>query len=220
MGTLLVVVIGLAILSFVLADILGPGSSLFGGQDNSVGEIAGVTINLQEYQTAVDVMTEKFALRNGRRPSDAEQNNIREQAWEKLISDIAFSEQFNELGIQVTKDEEFDIVQGQNIHPDLVAAFTDPQTGTFDPSAISNFLVNLNQFPPQTQQAWYSLEEDIISGRRRVKYDNLLIKSSFATLEESKRAYQHQTEVAELRYLYVPYYAVADSAVTVSDSEL
>ena len=38
MGTVIVVAVGFAILSFVLADLLGPNSTLLGGQDNSVGE--------------------------------------------------------------------------------------------------------------------------------------------------------------------------------------
>ena len=220
MGTVIVVAVGVAILSFVLADVLGPGSTLFGGQDNSVGEIAGQTIQAPEYQNAVDIMTQKFTLRNGRRPSDVESNSIREQAWERLIADIAFSSEFQELGVEVTREEEVDMVQGKNVHPDLVAAFTDPSTGEFDQSSIVQFLSNLNSFPPETQAAWYSMEDDILAGRQRVKYDNLLVKSSYATLEESRRQYQDQTEVLELKYLYVPYYAVGDSAVSVSDSEL
>jgi peptidyl-prolyl cis-trans isomerase D len=74
--------------------------------------------------------------------------------------------------------------------------------------------------PVQNQALWYSMEEDIVTGRRRIKYENLLIKSSYSTLEESKRLYEEQTTVAEVKYLYVPYYAVSDSVVAVKDSEL
>ncbi len=220
MGTAIVVAVGFAIISFVLADLLGPSSALFGGRNNSVGEIAGQTIMAPEYQGTIEVLSDKFAMRNGRRPSDVESNTLREQAWEKLISDIAFTEQFRSLGIVVTDEEEVDMVQGKNIHPDLVAAFTNPETGEFDKISIVQFLSNLSNLPVQNQAMWYSMEEDIIAGRRRIKYDNLLVKSSYASLEESKRLYEEQTTVAELKYLYVPYYAVSDSMVTVTDSEL
>ena len=219
-GTLIVGAVGFAIISFVLADLLGPNSALFGGQDNSVGEIAGQTVMAPEYQNAIEVLSDKFALRNGRRPSDLESTTIREQAWEILISDIAFSEQFRELGIDVTEEEEIDMVQGKNIHPDLVAAFTNPETGEFDKTSIIQFLSNMSTLPVQNQAMWYSMEEDIITGRRRVKYDNLLVKTSYATLEESKRLYEEQSATAEVRYLYIPYYAVGDSAVSVTDREL
>jgi peptidyl-prolyl cis-trans isomerase D len=220
MGTVIVVAVGFAIISFVLADLLGPNSSLFGGQDNSVGEIAGQTVMVQEYQTAIDVLSDKFSLRNGRRPTDAENSGIREQAWEKLISDIAFNQEFRELGLVVTEEEEVDMVQGKNIHPDLISAFTNPETGEFDKTSIIQFLSNIGNMPVQNQAMWYSMEEDILTGRRRIKYDNLLVKSSYATLEESIRHYEEQTSVAEVKYLYVPYYAVGDSLVQVSDAEL
>ena len=219
-GTLIVGAVGFAIVSFVLADLLGPNSTLFGGQDNSVGEIAGQTVMAPEYQNAVEILSDKFAIRNGRRPSDMESTTIREQAWERLISDIAFSDEFRELGIEVTEEEEIDMVQGKNIHPDLVAAFTNPETGEFDKTSIIQFLSNMSSLPVQNQAMWYSMEEDIITGRRRVKYDNLLVKTSYSTLEEAKRLYEEQTAIAEVRYLYIPYYAVGDSAVSVTDQEL
>ncbi len=220
MGTAIVVVVGFAIVSFVLADLLGPNSALLGGQDNSVGEIAGQTIMAPEYRSAIEVLSNKFTLRNGRRPSDLENNSLREQAWEKLIADVAFTEQFRALGIVVTEEEEVDMVQGKNIHQDLVTAFANPETGEFDKTSIVQFLSNLSNMPVQNQALWYSMEEDIVTGRRRIKYENLLIKSSYSTLEESKRLYEEQTTVAEVKYLYVPYYAVSDSVVAVKDSEL
>ena len=220
MGTVIVGAVGFAIVSFVLADLLGPNSTLLGGQDQSVGEIAGQTVMAQEYQGAIDIMSDKFSIRNGRRPSDVENTTIREQAWEKLIADIAFSVQFRELGVEVTEEEEIDMVQGKNIHPDLVSAFTNPETGEFDKTSIVQFLSNLSNMPVQNQAMWYSMEEDILSSRRRIKYDNLLVKSSYATLEESKRLYEEQTAVAEVKYLYVPFYAVSDSLVSVTDGEL
>ena len=128
---------------------------------------AGQTVMAPEYQGAVDVMSDKFTLRNGRRPSDIENTSIREQAWEKLIADIAFAEQFRELGVEVTEEEEIDMVQGKNIHPDLVSAFTNPETGEFDKTSVVQFLSNLNNMPVQNQAMWYSMEEDIITGRRR-----------------------------------------------------
>ena len=85
---------------------------------------------------------------------------------------------------------------------------------------LFSFLSNLSTMPVQNQAMWYSMEEDIVTGRRRVKYDNLLVKSSYPTLEEAKRLYEEQTAVAEVRYLYVPYYAIGDSTVAVTDKEL
>src|SRR5690606_41603371 len=79
----------------------------------------------------------------GRNPSEAEMVSIRQQAWELLIVDIAFEEEYEKLGITVSDEEKIDMVQGNNIHPDLVRAFTNPETGEFNKKDILNFIQNL-----------------------------------------------------------------------------
>src|SRR5690606_19997342 len=47
-----------------------------------------------------------------------------------------------------------------------------------------------------------------------------LLKTTFVTAAEAEREYHLQTDVAEVKYLYVPYYAVSDSTVNVTDQAL
>ncbi len=47
-GVLIATVIGLALVSFILSDMLNSGSTLFGKSQNEVGEIAGETIAYTE----------------------------------------------------------------------------------------------------------------------------------------------------------------------------
>ena len=51
MGIGVIIFVGLAIAAFTLSDLLGNNSILM-GQDTNVGEIAGNTISLEEYQAA------------------------------------------------------------------------------------------------------------------------------------------------------------------------
>src|SRR5690606_9521614 len=123
-GKVLVIAVGLAIVSFILADLLGSNSVLFGGQGNAVGEIAGSQITYQDFQQRIEDMKNNYVLNTGRNPSEAEMASIRQQAWELMIVDIAFEDQYEELGLTVSDEEKIDMVQGNNIHPDLVQAFT------------------------------------------------------------------------------------------------
>lgn len=218
-GRVIVIAVALAIGSFILADLLGPNSSLF-GNDNSVGEISGETISIQDYQQRVEEMKYNYTLNTGRNPSEAEMNTIRQQAWEMLIVDIAFQKEFDELGITVTEDEAVDMVQGKNIHPDLVQAFTDPSTGEFDKTRIVSFLQNFSQLPPQNQQQWYNLENNLETSRLRIKYDNLFLQTNYVTTAEAQLEHKVENTTAEVNYLYVPYYSISDSAVSVTDQEL
>ena len=67
---------------------------------------------------------------------------------------------------------------------------------------------------------WEIFQRDLKPGRERIKYENLLIKSNYITTAEAEREYHIQTDVAETKYLFVPFYAVSDSAVSVTDDDL
>jgi peptidyl-prolyl cis-trans isomerase D len=201
-------------------DILGPNSAILGNNKTDVGEIAGETIERERYQAQIDQIKYNYTVNYGRNPSESEIYSIRQQAWDYLIVKVAFQEQYDELGIQVTDDEQWDMVQGNNVAFQIKQAFTDPATGEFQRDRVISYLKQINQMPAAQQASWYMFEQDLKPSRLRIKYDNLLVKTTYATEEESKRQYQEETSVAEVKYLYIPYYSVSDSAVTVEESEL
>ena len=57
MGRLVVVIIGLAIMMFVLTDLFVGNGSTFLGQDNDVGDISGETVSFEEFQAQVDQLS-------------------------------------------------------------------------------------------------------------------------------------------------------------------
>jgi len=220
MGKVVVAVIAVAILSFVLADLLGPNSTLFGGNDNQVGEIAGESIVLQDFQALVEQQESNYVMNFNRQPGEREKQTIRNQAWELLIARHAFGEQYEEVGIEVTGDEVWDMMQGKNISPAIQQSFTNPETGQFDREVFINFMQQLPNAAPEQRYRWEIFKKDLKPGRERIKFENLLVKSVYVTDAEAQREYASQNDVAEIKYLYVPYYAKSDSAVTVTDSQL
>ena len=221
LGSVLIALIGLSILAFLLTDLLGPDSMLLGGgRSNDVGEIAGQTINLPEYQRKVDEFKNNFRAGNGRAPSDQELASIRQQAWDFLIIEKAFQEQYDALGLQVTNEELVDMVQGDNISPIVKQNFTNPQTGEFNKEQVVNIIRNIAQAPPEQQAQWFSFESSLVPARARTKYDALLENSTYITSAEAQREYQKENETADIEYLYIPYYSIQDSLVAPSDSEL
>lgn len=213
------VAIGL-ILFLVGGDLLGPSSQILGGQNKEIGEIAGEEISIDAYKQAINEMEANFYLRTGRNPSDREQNAIQQQAWDKMIADVAFSKQFDELGIQVTEQELVDMVQGNNVDPGIQQSFTNPETGEFDRNRLISYLQNMPQLPQEQQISWQLYEKNLNESRGRLKYEGLLTASEYVTTQEAKQLYEAENTTAEVKYLYVPFYAVSDSAVQVSDKEL
>lgn len=220
MGTWVVVFVFVAISAFVLGDLFSNNSFLF--DDDSVGEIAGHKVTLNEYQQAVREREANYMLYFNRQPGDAEMPTLREQAWELLILRHAIEPQFKKLGVTVSDDEVVDMLTGKNIDNGIRQSFMNPETGQFDRGQLNNYLSMIKLAPvnsPERMQ-WEVFQRDLRPGRQRIKYENLLIKSAYVTSAEAEKEYHLQNDVAEIRYLYVPYFSISDTTVTVTDADL
>lgn len=221
MGTFVVVVVGAAILAFVIADLLGPQSNLFNDVDRTVGEIGGEEVSLEEFQRKMDELEAQYTIRNeGRNLTEQQRAGIRIQAWDALVAEKSFEEQYEELGLKVSDEEVIDMVQGNNISEELRQSFVNPETGQFDRSMLINYLQSIENRPPQERAMWYAFESNLRPGRKRLKFENMLLKSEYVTTAEARNEHVSQNSLAEINYLYVPFYAVNDSLVQVTDAEL
>ncbi|MEA5460225.1 peptidylprolyl isomerase [Arcicella sp. LKC2W] len=208
------------ILFLIGGDIFQGRSSFFGGSSDVVGEIGGENIKFQDFQKKVEELSQNYTQQAGRGPGEQELAQMREQVWNQYIMDLAYGKEYESLGLAVTPKELVDMVQGENIHPSVRQQFTNPQTGQFDKNYVIQFLKNFKTMPVAQQQAWANFEKSLSQDRLRSKYENLLRMSTYTTNAEAQKEYTAQTAKVDVRYLYVPFYSVADSAIKVSDSQL
>ncbi|MDZ7649308.1 MAG: SurA N-terminal domain-containing protein [Cytophagales bacterium] len=218
--------VAIAIAAFVLNDLFGNGPTAVFGNDNTVGEIGGSTIRLEEYQAAIQERENNYILNFGRQPGDRERPLLQQQAWDLLISQKAIKPEFEKVGVKVTSDEIWDMIQGRNIDENVKSSFLD-SAGNFDRSRLIAYINQFNAPTPTDPQAlagfqeakyrWSTFQRDLGLGRERLKYENLLIKTNYVTEAEAERDYHTQNDVAEVKYLYVPYFVISDSTVTDSD---
>ena len=219
-GKFLVFVVGFSIAAFVLGDILGPNSSLIGQNRNIVGSINGEEIDLVRFNAVYEELTYNFSLNNGRSPTQQEVSELRDQTWERLINDISYVEEFNKIGLTVTDKESVDMVQGNNIHPMIIQAFSDPSTGSFNKDNVIGYLQNLSNQPANQQQAWFSFESNLKPMRLRTKYDNLIAQSTYYNSLDAEAEYFNTSSQIDLAYFYIPFFAVSDTLFDVSTNEM
>lgn len=219
-----VVVIAVALLLFIVGgDFLASSKrgGLF-GNSNSVGEINGTTIDFQQFAGLTEAQRVQFEGSAGRSATEQEQAQIREQVWEKLIFNYVYAEAFEKIGITVSDDELREMVQGpKNIHPFVKQQFSD-QNGNFDATTHANFIAAYanNTMPAEQRAMWDNFKRELRDVRMREKYANLLNSSSYITKAEAKAEYVNTTEKASGKYLYVPFYSMADSTVKISDGDI
>lgn len=218
-GKVVVGMITIAIASFVLTDLFSNNSVLFNGNDKTIGEIAGEEIDIDEYQALLETMKINYRNNFGRAPGEVEMRSLRDQAWQYMIVEKAFTKVYEDAGVEVGNEEIFDMVQGKNVSPEVQQIFINPATGQFDKERLIQTIAQLKT-TQQGRAQWAEFENSLIPGRLRIKYDNLFTKTSFATKQEAAREYREQNTIAETKYLFVPFYAIPDSTVSVTDAEL
>ncbi|MFC4871168.1 SurA N-terminal domain-containing protein [Negadavirga shengliensis] len=214
-----VIAVGL-IFFLVGGDILGPNSMILGSSRTTVGEIAGEKISYDEYVQKIEETKLTFQQNTGRNPTENELFSIREQAWQALIVEKVFATQYEELGLMVSDAELVDMVQGKNIVAELRRELTNPETGEFDRQQLVAFLQSLENADPQQQRFWTQQEKLFADSRLRIKYDNMLATSEYATKAEGRLQHKMANTIADVSHVHIPYYAVSDSLVKVSESDL
>jgi len=213
--------IAISLIFFLVGgDLFSGNSRFFGGSSNVVGEIGGEKINYKDFQKKVEAATQNYTQQSGRSPGEQETSQMRDQVWNQYILDLAYGKEYQALGLSVSPKELVDMVQGENIHPSVRQQFTNPKTGQFDKTYVIQFLKNFKTMPAAQQQAWASFEKSLSQDRLRTKYENLMKMSTYTTNAEAQKEYSAQTAKVDVRYLYIPFYSVADSTVKVTDSQL
>ncbi len=213
--------VAIGMLLFIVGgDLVGGNNKLFGGNDTVVGEVAGQKVEFDEYNNALEQAKQAFISQQQRQPDDQAMGYLRDQAWNQTIYRLAFKPEWEKLGLTVSDEELVDMVQGDNINAGIKQAFTDQQTGQFDKAKLIDYLKNLDKLPPETQAAWYNFEANLPAERLANKYNALLKNSVYVTTAEAKRFNTLQNTKATVKYLFVPYASISDSAVRVTDAQM
>jgi peptidyl-prolyl cis-trans isomerase D len=221
-GTLVAVVIGLALLAFILGDLFGSGGSLFTKNQFEIAEISGKSIPYQLYQERIDNITElNKASRRQTSLDEQTTENIREEVWNELVQEYVLGSRYKNLGITVSSEELFDMVQGRKLHPIIRQEFGNPQTGVVDPAMVVQFLKSLDADPSGLQRAiWLYLENLIIRDRLFSKYNNLITKGMFVTNLHADRSIEERNKRVDFNFVVARYSTISDSLVTVTASDL
>ena len=222
-STLLLIIIGGALVAFILGDILTSNSTLFsGGGRNDLGEISGKTISAEEFEQRLLKMEENFKLNTGQENiDDATKDMLKEQAWNQLLNEVIMTEEYKEIGITVSPQELFDMVSGPEPHQSVKQGFTNPETGVFDPKSVLNFLKTMDQDATgATKARWIVFESGIKQERIAEKYNNLIKEGLYVTNNQAKQDYIAKNKNIKFKYVVQRYNSIPDSAISVTEADI
>ena len=221
-GLLVAIVIGVSLAAFILGDMLQGGSSMFQRNRLEVGVIDGESIQYPDFQKQVEELGEIFKQNyQTNQLDDNAWTQVREQAWQSTINKIVMGEVYEDLGIEISSDELFDMLQGANPHQIVQQIFRNPETGQFDRASVVRFLKNLETGVAQDQRAyWLNLEKQIVDERTQSKYANMVGKGLYVTSEQAQASATAGSKTVNFDYITLPHSSVSNDEVTVTEKDL
>ena len=220
---LLLTVIGVAMLAFILGDFM---SSLGSGGGGSiyVGEVLGEDVMRQAYEVKVEEGIENWKSQNQQGVlNQTTTAQIRSQIWDQYVRDLIMNNEFGKLGIDVSDDEFFELLQGLNVHPEIskVPAFQDQATGQFDRTKVLGYLKQIDQDPTgEARTRWVGFQKYLIGLIKTSKYNSLVSNAMYVTGEEARLNFNENSQNITFNYVAIPFSSVADSMVEPTESEL
>jgi peptidyl-prolyl cis-trans isomerase D len=221
-GVLVAVVIGVALLAFILGDFFNSGGALFSNSQFEIAEIAGKSIPYQKYQKELNNIMEITKFSTGQSTLDEPSvQRIKQQTWTQMVRDYVLEDEYDELGIDISSQELYDMVQGENIHPIILNLFTNPETGEFNRLQVLRFLKTYDQDPTGNQKAyWLFIEDQMIQERKYSKYLNLVSKGLYSTTKEAKSELSFVNKNVDFEFVFQNFQAIPDSTLEIATSEL
>jgi peptidyl-prolyl cis-trans isomerase D len=213
----------LALVGFLVMDSFQNNSlSLFGDSSNTIGSVNGVAINNAEY-TDIENRYSANALKENPDMNETDQEQVRLSAWSDYVNQKLLEGEYDKLGLNVSDKELIDMETDLNFADQTIRQqFSDPSTGVFDPTKVTQFLASLRGGKADSNQrkAWASLEKQIIEQRVAQKYSALLsIGVNYPKgLLDAKIA--ERNSVAAVDFVKVTYDKIEDSKVKVTDEDM
>ena len=221
-GIIVAVIIGLALLAFVLGDMLTSGSTLFGSSANNVGQIDDHDVTAVEYGAQINYLTEVQKISTGNETMSEEQSQaIQTQAWEQLVRQYAVEPALAEAGLIVPEAELAELLSGRYVSPIVQQIFANPQTGYFDPAYLHQFVASLDQDPSGRMQLfWQYIQTEVAAQSLLMKYKTLIDQAVYVTSAEAGVMARIESNAYDVRFAAGSYASIADSTIKVDASEL
>lgn len=222
---LLIVVIGLAMLAFILTDLLGSGNSLLRGEQNVVGKINGKSIDVNDFNRKMDERTKAIQQQNPQQAQMITRKQTADAVWDQVLQEELMGEQYDDLGFRVTSEELYErIKQNQSIR--TAPAFKDPNTGAFSEALFNQYYSNLRDNKDSDPQAaefwqqWVVFEQATLQDTRTLKYNMAVEKGLYIPKKLAATEYKMNNTQVNAQFLVVEYSTISDSTISVSDAEI
>ncbi len=198
-SALLLIIIGVALLAFIIGDFFNSSRSLF-GPDQSVAKIDGKKIEAAEFNKQLENSNQNAAGNSDEERAYYNQNILRQMLLNRLQQ-----EEYDRLGLTVTDDELNAAVNGEGaMFGDYMAM--QMSNGQFQTAAqFRDFCFNPAKYgsdmdPRQLQETWLAFENQLEQNLLQTKFANMLSSTLVANKLDLKQIYNDSNTGYEIAF--------------------
>jgi len=200
---LLIVLIGVAMLAFVVQDLFTKG---FKSLSKDVGSVNGKAISFDEFQTKIG-----YATKNQQGMSTAQAVN---SVWDQMVQEVLMTDQMEALGIRATETHFIENLKNDpNVGNNPIFQSADKK---FDLQKFKDYLKNM----PEGNGLFNRIATEYNYIGRNNIYTNLLKGGLYTTDLEGKIKYSAEMDKVDFDFVQVPYSSIKDADVKITDAEI
>ena len=213
-GTLLVAVVGGALVLFVLGEFL---SNRMGGRAEQVlGEVGGEEIGVVEFERRVSDEIESYRNDFNQQVTAQLTEQVRSSVWNEMVKSRAMMGQVAEAGFTLTRPEYDDVRFGENIMPEFRGQFQG-EDGNPDKTKLRDYFSRVQLNAP----VYYEIQaRRIRENRLYAKYNTLVKKSAYVNSAQAHDEFNGKNTKATFTFVAKRYDSEPDSLYAVSDRDL
>ncbi|HZJ35494.1 MAG TPA: SurA N-terminal domain-containing protein, partial [Gillisia sp.] len=205
----LIIIIALALFSFVLADVIRNGGMSSQKSQNVIASVNGEEIDREDFARQVEAIQRNMG-------ANATTAQVVNQVWDMKLREVILKEEFEKLGIKVGEAQVKDMLRLQLAkNPNFLN-----EAGLYDNNKLQEYVANLKATSPEAYQQWIDYENSIAESARENIYYNLIRAGVGATLLEGEQAYHLENDNINLEYVQIPFSSIPDAEVKVSKDEI
>jgi len=205
----LIIIIALALFSFVLADLFKGGGFNTQKSQRVLATVNGEDIDRDDFAKKVELQTSRYG-------GQMSTTRVQDMVWQQELNDVLLGEQMDELGITVEQDRLNSILKE--------ALQDEPQfqdaNGVFSEGKMREYIATLRSTNEAAYSQWVNYEQGLAKNEEELIYFNLIKAGMGATLSEGKQAYEMQNNTRDAQFVQIPFTSIPDEEVEVTKSDI
>ncbi len=218
-STLLLIVVGAALLAFIIGDFFTSGRTMF-GTGTTIAKVGDEKIDIQEFQRRYEEANQTYQQQGAKIDPAA----LQQRVLYSMIQERLLDSEIDKLGITVTGDELTKSMLGPDAHYAMIQFAQN--LGFESPQQLYDVAFNPGKYGvPQEQAAqiqamWLKQEEQMEKMLEQQKFQNLIVGSLVANELDAKAYYDGNAATSQIAYVKKSFSDLSNDKYPVSAAEI